>query len=516
MASTGAMKRPPKGEIRVSSKTLIHISQGIYRSTASTLRELVSNAYDVDATEVVITTNPPRFDHVTCTDNGAGMTLDAFIGLMDGGIGDSGKRVGKGLTAKLRRPVIGRIGIGLLAVAQLSNAFEVWSHHRDTETAFHGTVTLHDRLSDEADQVDPDTTEILPMGEYDTARIPFDPKRTGTTIVVSDVKRGFTRKHAPPTEFHAPPTDFRQFLDRCFSERRISSLGHYWELLWGLAVQCPIPYLPEGPTGEPPALAAASKRLNKQGLRLVVDQLRLWKPGPWQRLDGSANRNIEAHMAPFELDKPVAGKPLKVSGYLYAQNEAIKPTERRGVLVRIRDVGIGGYDRGFLDYDRASEGPRAHWISGELYVEQGLENALNVDRDSFNEMHPHYLYLQEQLHETLLPLFRGMQSGQRKRRAREHREQEEQSIQRLLGAIKDVTNVSFSFETAADDTGRLVRVDRKRRKIYVDEGAEWPSGSATAELAKLIAVARAVADSEPRKHARKRDEVFLHLLREVL
>jgi len=504
------------GEIHVSSKTLVHISQGIYRSTASTLRELVSNSFDADATEVVITTNPPEFDHVTCTDNGSGMTRDDFIALMTGGIGDSTKRVTGGRTRKLNRPIIGRIGIGLLAVAQLSNAFEIWSHDRESKMAFHGTVTLRDGLSRATDSIDPEAVEAVPMGEYDTEEIEFEPTRAGTSIVVSDVKRGFTRKYRPRSTFEAPPTDFGLFLERCFSERRISSLGDYWELLWGLAVQCPIPYFPKASTEEPQPLAKAATRLDRYGLALVVDQLRLWKPGPWQYPDGSTDDAIESHIASFQLDERVAGERLKVSGYLHVQNEAIKPTERRGVLVRIRDVGIGGYDRGFLDYDRASEGPRAHWISGELYAEEGLEGALNVDRDSFNEMHPHYLCLQDRLHEALHPLFRGMQADQRKRTARKRTQKQKETRDRLIDAIRDAVDVEYSFGVSADEAAAVVRIDARRRKIYIDEKAEWPSGSATAELAKQIAVARAVASDQSHKSPRERDELFLRLLREVL
>ena len=46
--------------IKLSSKTLVHISSGLYRSTANALKELVSNSFDADATVVEINTNFPR------------------------------------------------------------------------------------------------------------------------------------------------------------------------------------------------------------------------------------------------------------------------------------------------------------------------------------------------------------------------------------------------------------------------------------------------------------------------
>lgn len=48
-------------KIRVHEKALAHLSRGLYRSPASALRELVSNAWDANATTVAINTNYPNF-----------------------------------------------------------------------------------------------------------------------------------------------------------------------------------------------------------------------------------------------------------------------------------------------------------------------------------------------------------------------------------------------------------------------------------------------------------------------
>jgi hypothetical protein len=80
-------------DIVVSSKILGHISAGVYRSAGGALKELVSNAFDASATRVVITTNPPSFDIITCYDNGNGMRLEDFHWIMKEGIGESTKRV---------------------------------------------------------------------------------------------------------------------------------------------------------------------------------------------------------------------------------------------------------------------------------------------------------------------------------------------------------------------------------------------------------------------------------------
>ena len=120
--------------IRVSSKILGHISAGIYRSPGGALKELISNAFDADATRVVITTNWPSFDVITCRDNGDGMTKEKFKRIMTKEIGDSNKRItndgnNKDLTNQ-GRPIIGWLGIGMLGIAQICHEFQIISHHR--------------------------------------------------------------------------------------------------------------------------------------------------------------------------------------------------------------------------------------------------------------------------------------------------------------------------------------------------------------------------------------------------
>ena len=46
------------------------ITDGIYRQPASALRELITNAYDADATNVYVETDWPRFSRISVRDDG--------------------------------------------------------------------------------------------------------------------------------------------------------------------------------------------------------------------------------------------------------------------------------------------------------------------------------------------------------------------------------------------------------------------------------------------------------------
>jgi DNA topoisomerase VI subunit B len=157
-------------QIKVHEKALAHLSRGLYRSPASAIRELVSNAWDADATIVRINTNYPNFFQIAVEDNGAGFTRQQFEAMMEGGIGNSEKRPQLSKTAK-GRPVIGRLGIGMLGIAQICLGFRIISKTRGGG-GFAARIRLYDLLKERLDQNDPTVTRAdgvmreVDVGEY--------------------------------------------------------------------------------------------------------------------------------------------------------------------------------------------------------------------------------------------------------------------------------------------------------------------------------------------------------------
>ena len=84
-------KKPKKQDIVAAQKIIADISSGVYRSPAAALKELVSNAYDADATKVTISTDAPNFRTLVIEDNGTGMAIDKFLEVVTH-IGGSRKR----------------------------------------------------------------------------------------------------------------------------------------------------------------------------------------------------------------------------------------------------------------------------------------------------------------------------------------------------------------------------------------------------------------------------------------
>src|SRR5258705_5196864 len=88
-------REPVEARLKTDERVLARITDGIYRQPASALRELISNAYDADAREVVILTDAPRFSSIVVRDDGIGLSPRTLAHLIKN-IGGSAKRTPEG------------------------------------------------------------------------------------------------------------------------------------------------------------------------------------------------------------------------------------------------------------------------------------------------------------------------------------------------------------------------------------------------------------------------------------
>jgi Histidine kinase-, DNA gyrase B-, and HSP90-like ATPase len=387
-------------KIKVHEKALAHLTRGLYRSPASALRELVSNAWDANATVVQINTNYPNFFQLSIEDNGEGFTKDEFQRVMSGGIGNSEKRKQhEDQPLKFGRALIGRLGIGMLGIAQVALGFTITSRTAKGD-GFRANVRLYDLLKPKLDTDDADivTGEEVNIGQYEFDD-EFDPKKGpgGTTIHTSDLHPQFTQAFKESVEqegFKGIPSDWKSAVKIFSKTESLQLLGDYWRLIWELAASAPVRYVDA--TAIPGGMIKADQeQLESQKFKVIVDGLELRKP-VYLRHD---RVGFTSHRLTFS--KKVYGKPVSFHGYIAArEGKQIMPDELRGIMIRIKNVGIGYYDQTLLDF-RVNQGPRSRWITGEIFMDEGLEDALNVDRDSFNRFHPEFRAVQADIHETL-------------------------------------------------------------------------------------------------------------------
>ena len=492
-----------EGDLVVSTKILGHISEGLYRGPAGVFKELVSNAFDANARTVWISTGRPSFDVVSVRDDGNGMTFSKFKDVVSGGIGDSDKR-SRPVQLINRRQMIGRLGIGILAVSQISHEFSIVSHDRASETAFRAYVRMKDFRKEVLDQVnrsmfesaedeDPQTP-AFPIGNYKVEEIPFEPRRAGLTITATEPTEGFRRQLSEDNP-DPLPASFLEFIRWCGGPRNLDTGSWYKRMVWQLATLVPVAYLSDSNVCEgDEAMTTVSNTLRDFDFSVIIDGVKLFKPveldGPTTlvRIGVTSEGDGPFHF-PIEFDSEVWGARVRARGYIHGSaGSALHPTDLRGILIRLKNVGVGEYDKSFLGY-RFTEGPRFAWLTGEVFVEQGLEDALTIGRDGFDIGHPHFIALRTWLHDELrMRVFPALHKGMAVRRERKEVDRADTRLSEFLELISSFAGKSVQIEHVADSTAPPVRVDLNAGVVKLNERASWPRGKRQRELAQSLSV----------------------------
>jgi hypothetical protein len=562
--------------IILSAKVFGHISQGLYRTPAGAIKELVSNAYDADATIVRIHTDFPRFETFSCEDNGRGMSRNEFIRLMERGIGNSAKRSDDAEFSEIhQRPLIGRLGLGILSLAQICTQFEIVSHHRQTESAFRVIIKFPPYTREEMDSLSR-STKVIKGGEYLVSELTFDQKSQGVKIFTKNIREQFRKRLRSSLSLsHAnvksvrPYKTFDQFINTIYHMKKpVASLNlrsEYDQLLFGLALAPPIPLIENRNAAlYLPTVRRRQSQAKKYDFQLQVDNLNLLNPvclpsdkdghgalscriGPpkarkFEIKDGSFRDTLEINQYAVSVEKSdvtfqfyeieynsanVAGRPLAFSGYLFQQVGRLYPRDIQGVLIRLHNVAIGKYDNSMLTYPYA-EGPRYSMISSEIFVNDGFDDALNIDRDSFNELHPHYVrtqaYLHALLHELIFPETWTEEKRRNRRRREKAAKQKERSFFQHYGevtgqSIRSIERTEMRQEEYSKSEVRASPVvfDPRHKAVELDVShpllAPLLRRKKYAALVEKLAIAFERANNQGAASARR--ELFYQLLTEV-
>lgn len=498
LESFGVGDDPIVTTLHTDERVIARITDGIYRQPGSALRELISNAYDADATRVVIKTDRPRFGRITVDDDGLGMT-PAVVSYVINHIGGSAKRNSHGIMLGVSdssdsrlspggRKLIGKIGIGLFSVAQLTQSFQLVTKVRGDSFRTVARINLkqysEDDLSSSAinddynagsvrlwrvpahdvdshgtsiiiDAIRPQTRETLQSrGKWDAvdrlngsggqSSEEIQPPTYHIGAVLNDdestyrTTSGFTR--LPWDNSDRPSRAFEKLIRTVQSPNETDSTNpsveklfdYYLQMVWQLSLWSPLRYFDIHPFSLSGAEDFAFSILKSDGtaagvklsphetigmklgvsesigtaesFSIQVDELELARP--------VKVRDFPSTSAAFQTPIVIAGTyfddfegtstdltggPIRFCGYLIWAPK-ITPVENRGVLLRVNGATGMPFNETFFDYP-VSEDRRMSQITAEIFIEDGFDGALNIDRESFNFAHPHAVIVTRWLHE---------------------------------------------------------------------------------------------------------------------
>ena len=504
----GRMDVLQEGDIKVAGQIIRDLSSGVYSTPAVALKEIVNNSYDACASLVTIRMLP-HLDTIQIHDNGEGMNWKDFDENFTW-ISKSNKR-NQGEISQCGRPLIGKIGIGFIAVNEICDKMEVISSKKGEPIKFTATIDFvsineeSDISKIESSDKENESKKGALRGKYKLINEYENKDEHYTTINligIKDTAKAILNNQLYKSNLSRPAEDKRRKERRgrykyfnsmkdlleIHSKRDLHGFSeddYYLQFAIELASYIPVEYLEGGPiegvTDE--VLQEIVEEQRKLNFKVDLDGIYLKKPIYFAR-----DPEILFKVKSFRETIPVKNGPaLKFKGYFYCQNTTIFPRELNGISIKLKNVPIAkrfGFDSTFLDYPYYTDQIFRNWVSGEIYVESGLEEAMNIDRQSFRETQESYIKIQDFLHKYLRETVFGemamsLYNQGKKNRERVKAEQEEQTVKKLWkGAeIEEVIDLPpnipyyIPIDVKESENKTKIIVSRNRAEIY--NKSEW-------------------------------------------
>lgn len=455
------------GVIRVASRIVDYLSSGLYHSPAACLKELVNNAYDADATTVHVLVKPDA-DRIIIDDDGVGMTKDEFVAHFDR-VSESHKRDDDDYTER-HRPKIGKIGIGFIAANEICEKMQILSTKEGSTDLLDVTIDFAEMRKDIRERRQ-GTTDFA-KGDYHGVVRTCPRDDHYTKVFLRDVR--------------GPARDILASVRRAHSESEARTL-------YGLGLESIEKKLTDADLQNWSQFDAYSETMLRVGLNVPVRYLPHWLPHDddvkkvQNMVDAVEALGFAVSFDGVDLRKPTIfppserhllrqfayqGNVVSATGYLYAQRYVLRPQNLNGLLVRIRNAAVGEYDSSFWDFPNDEATLFQRWTSVEVWADDRLEDALNIDRRTLRVMHPAYVELQKAIHAELSTFWRDVRkelyAEPTMGRRREQAKREAASIERVVQSPRSPLSPQSRVETsrtwttpAADDRRRERNLLRK-------------------------------------------------------
>jgi len=327
----------------VASDVVRYFSLGLYQNFAIAVKELISNAYDAQATEVRI-----RLDLISgkiiIRDNGIGMDIkdlkERFLA-----IGASTRLSEE--TDELGRKRIGTFGIGSVAVFPYCDKVTVLTKKRNTERSI---------------QLDIDSNRFFKGGTFklgvgELAEFPYSvtisdlPSKQGETIIILEgIKPHIVKELRDTKKLKGASIEEESGLEK---------------FKWTLSQYCPLLY----PKGQE-ELGSFFEYSGRTPMQLWLDGEELF-------------RNVPENARMLEKGERVFGN-IRVKFAIMSPYGPVHPQEAKGLQIRLRDVAIGfPTDFDVIKLTGKVLG-KLNYLCGEIHVIDGLSDAVMIDRNSFS------------------------------------------------------------------------------------------------------------------------------------
>ena len=434
--------------LQVAAQIIKHISAGLYRSPGSSIKELLSNSYDADASNVLITfhfsypNGNLRLDKITIKDDGEGMSIKDLYYVFTH-IGGSIKNTTSdiSITPKKKRKVVGRMGIGMLSVASACKGFIVRTKKSGETREYIAKISL--TFFDDIIQRN-ESMDKSKLGNVDLSSRHVGGFDSYTEIEISDFKPPFLESIVPtirdsyvwmePRENDPDDKYFEEFVSYIQKKRKLSQLSQIDRLIVDVGLMSPVDYLPDGPVrtkvkyndkefkipgADDPIYTELKEATNKLDFNVkfklltktesgeieIRNEFKIFKPVLYPNLDelekfGFYDLDPHLYIIPQRNESVLYDngeyEKAVVKGYYYHQSKRISPAEYSGLLFRLFNVALGNEFtdpmKFFVDTYMIQQQSLV-----ELFMDDGFQQIVNLDREGLYEGNNMYRYLKNYL-----------------------------------------------------------------------------------------------------------------------
>ncbi|MBW8011817.1 MAG: hypothetical protein FVQ83_11365 [Chloroflexi bacterium] len=428
-----------KKQLSVDLRIVRLLSASTYEDFPGAIREIVSNSYDADATEVDIMLDLEN-EVITISDNGNGMTPDDF----DFFLRIAGQQRGRQISPVYNRKRIGRFGIGFLAIFPFAKTIQMISTARGSDIRIEANIPAEQFFK--KNQVGFSIGDVsIPGTEISDPRYLSE---SGTTFHI--------------TGFSELCKQFFQHRDTLNNKAKPNSIVSYSpekRLVWWIRENLPLEY---------PANSSYKKAFTStdtSSISLTFNKEKIYRNTPGDNI----------------LENDVWNYNGFRCRYVIATDwKAISPVEERYLKIRLSNVGVGERTTFGLQLLGRTYS-RLHWLSGDIHLLDGFDNLITIDRARFRET-PEFDIFSEYFRSRLRKQAAyvenaSVSSRDITRQLSNSRVAEVGSRQTIINSkIEDLKNLGFNLiskpVTEASVNTAPVKIDFRKKEIKVIEDHE--------------------------------------------
>lgn len=510
------------GKIKVGSQILKQLSKGVYSTPEMALKELISNAFDADATEVIVDSKSIP-NSITIRDDGHGMDYkdfdENFVYI------SKSPKTGTSQTEVHKRPMIGRLGIGFIAVSTLCNTMVISSTKKDSKTKFIATLDFSKFKKKEQEQADFNEISEFTLTNYEKEK----GEGSYTYIELRDLEPPFRdlllnkpEEGAKSRKIKNP--NFQNIIKKIWSTTQhleiAKEYGPYWKFVINLASIVPVEYMPNGPIKDKKYVNIV-KRYQKETkdlkFKVIFDGMELRKPYLFPTKNAEKTGYYDVLPLDGDIEVPGRGR-VQYDGYVYSQSSNIYVDDWRGLIVRVKNTSIGITSQNFLDYPQPGDSLYFKWTFGEIFIRKGLDEAMNIDRANFKQSDPEYGKFVKNLHKQFQEIiFNSVQTRWRDKVDKATKEIESIKNKWRKSSLKKVFNKNFTFKESLETSGKPFIISSRKGEVIINPDYQLYNKFPRKEsqLLKDILFAVAVAQEKYPNNVEKQELLLLDLINEL-